>query len=527
MTIEVSKMFGWLGKRGGAKPEDYAQEFLASLTGSAAAVLQQVSDWVDERIEAGELDLKLLQMADARLEPVVAAIAADSAARRGAGGVLKLLRAYCERFARAYARLIRQLPAGHADALPAALRAAYLYSRAWRLARMAYDDPGALRQESLAHFRDVQRHGLATQRKPAYPGLAETSAAQELAVALLWETAPFDTLSLEQLEYLERFILAFANRIVLKSAPGATAPFAVLPDGRVAAPGQAEPEAALLFVGPGLLAGQLAGVAKLPDDAELPVWAGTPLPHTDLQTLKSLAQRMGAAWERKRVQRVSERHARGDSVRVTGGFHNIRRAVAYAAYVRAGGKLDAYDTKGLVISDRLRQVMVGVDKEQFNLSPVEVLAAMEGAGDSNAVESWTASDSSAQGYSLAVPGYRAWLAVGGLLAVREGDQIDWHVAIVRRLFGGGNARRVGVETLRGRPAPVGIGDEGRTENVGLAELRDAIQLAGETGHWLITPFECQPGGTYLVAGQHGRRPFKLGARNHGNADFNIYDCAPA
>lgn len=519
-------MFGWLGKRGAAKPEDYAQEFLASLTGSAAAVLQQVSDWVDEQLEAGALDLNLLQLADARLEPVVAEIATDIAAQRRAGSGIKLLRAYCERFARAYAQLNRRLPAGHADAPTAVLRAAHLYGRAWRLARMAYDDPGPLRQESLAHFRDAQRHGLATQRKPAYVGMAETSAAQELATALLWDTAPFDTLSLEQLEYLERFVLAFANRIVLKSAPGATAPFAVLPDGRVAAPGQADLDAAILFVGPGLLAGQLAGVAKLPDDAEFPAWAGTPLPHTDLRTLKSLAQRMAAAWERKRVQRVSERRARGDSVRVTGGFHNIRRAVAYAAYVRAGGQLDTYDTHGIVISERVRQVMVGLENEKRDLSPVEVLAAMEGAGDSNAVESWTASDSSAQGYSLAVPGYRAWLAVGGLLAVREGDQIDWHVAIVRRLFGGGNARRVGVETLRGRPAPVGIGDEGRTENVGLAELRDAILLTGETEHWLITPFECQPGGTYLVAGQHGRRPFKLGARGHGNADFNIYDCAP-
>lgn len=520
-------MFGWLGKRGGARPEDYAQEYLASLTGSAAAVLQQVSDWIGEQLEAGALDLRQLRMADARLEPATAEIAADIAAQRRAGGALKLLRAYCERFARAYARLLRQLPAGHADALPAALRAAHLHGRAWRLARMAYDDPGALRQESLALFRDAQRLGLATQRGPTYAGMAETSAAQELAVALLWETAPFDSLSLEQLEYLERFILAFANRIVLKSAPGATAPFAVLPDGRVVAPGQADLDTAILFVGPGLLAGQLAGVAKLADDAEFPAWAGAPLPHTDLRTLKSLAQRMAAAWERKRAQRGSERRARDDSVRVTGGFHNIRRAVAYAAYVRAGGKLDTYDTKGLVISERLREVLVGVENEKRDLAPVEVLAAMEGAGDSNAVESWTASDSSAQGYSLAVPGFRPWLAVGGLLAVRESEQIDWRLAVVRRLFGGGNARRVGVEILRGRPAPVGIGEEGRTENVGLAELRDAILLAGESGHWLIAPFECRPGGTYLVAGQHGRRPFKLGARSHGNADFNIYDCAPA
>jgi hypothetical protein len=518
-------MFGWLGKRGGAQATDDTQEFLAALTGSAAAVLQQVADWVDEQLAAGQADFALLLQADTRLEPVLAEIADSAVTQRRSGGY-KQLRAYCEHFARAYAAVGRQLPGSHGDALPAALRAAHLYARACRLARMSYDDPGSLRKECIAHFQAVQQRGLGTQRRAPYPGQAESSAAQELAMALLWETAPFDTLTLEQLEYLERFVVANASRIVLKATPGATAPFAVLADGRVAAPGQVDVEAALLFVGPGLLAGTLAGVAKLADDAELPAWAGEPLPHTDLQTLKTLALRMTATWERKRVQRGSERTARHDSVRVTGGFYNIRRAVAYAAYVRAGGRLDAYDTHGIVISERVREVMVGLDKQQLNLTPVEILAAMEGVGDSNAVESWTASDSSDQGYSLVVPGYRGWLAVGGLLAVRENDQIDWHVAIVRRLFGASNARRVGVEIFRGRPTPVGVGDRGHTENVGLAELRDAILIGGAAESWLVTTFPCEPGSIYLVVGQHGRRPFKIGARSHGSADFDIYSCAP-
>lgn len=519
-------MFGWLGKRG-AKTDNDALAYLESLTGSPAAVLQQVADWVREEFAAGNVALTVLQTADERLAPVLAEIAAGSADLRRGGAGLKLLRAHCERFARAYATVARQSAATDAGTALALVRAAHLAGRALRLARMTYDDPGTLRQECLALLQKAQQHGLTTQRHAPYPGLPETSVARECAIALLWETCPFDTLTAEQLEYLERFLLAGGDRIVLKSAPGATAPFAVLADGRVLPPGQGNLESAVLFVGPGILAGQLAGVPKLPDDAELPTWAGAPLPHTDLQTLKSLAERMAAAWERKRVQRGSERQARRDSVRVTGGFHNIRRAVAYAAYVRAGGQLDAYDTKGLIVSERVREVMVGLEKEKRNLSPVEVLAAMEAVGDSKAVESWATCDSSARGYSLSVPGFRPWLAVGGLIAVREENQIDWHVAIVRRLFGGGTGRRVGVEVFAGRPGPVGVGDEGHTENVSLAELRDAILLTGEAAHWLVTTFPCTPGSLYLVAGQHGRKPFRVGARCGGNADFELYECAPA
>lgn len=520
-------MFGWLGKRGGAKSDNDALAYLESLTGSPAAILQQVADWVDEEFAADNVALAVLQTADERLAPVLEEIAAGIVAQRRGNTGFKLLRTHCERFSRAYARVARQAKAGDAEATLALVRAAHLCGRALRLARMAYEEPGTLRQECLLLLQTAQQHGLTTQRRAPYPGLPETSVARETAVALLWETAPFDSLTPEQLDYFERFLLAGGDRIVLKSSPGATAPFAVLGDGRVLPPGQGNLEAAVLFVGPGILAGQLAGVAKLADDAEFPAWAGTPLPHTDLQTLRSLALRMAAAWERKRAQRGSERQERRDSVRVTGGFHNIRRAVAYAAYVRSGGKLDAYDTKGLIVSERLKEVMVGLEKEKRDLSPVEVLAAMEAVGDSNAVESWPTSDSSVRGYSLAVPGFRPWLAVGGLIAVREQQQIDWRVAIVRRLFGSGNARRVGIEVFAGRPSPVGVGDEGHTENVSLAELRDAILLTGEAAHWLITTFPCTPGSQYLVVGQHGRQPFRIGARCGGNADFELYECTPA
>jgi hypothetical protein len=512
-------MFGWLGKRGA--DSDDTRDYLDSLTGSPAAVLQQVIDWVEENQAADQFDPALLHAADTRLEPVLAEIAALPR------GGQALLRSHAERMSRAYGKIARRLPEGHADRQPAALSALHLLGRACRLARMSYDDPAALRKECIIQFVDIQRRGLAAERRRPAPGLPETSATQELAVLLLWETAPFDSLSLEQLVYLERFIIAQGKHIVLKAVPGATAPFAVLPDGRVVPPGgQIAVDRALLFVGPGLLAGQMAGIAKLPEDAEWPSWADVPLPRTDLQTLKSLAQRVGAAWERKKTARSSERQAREDSVRVTGGFHNIRRTVAYAAYVRAGGKLNAYDSHSAVISDRVRQVMVGLEKDHGTLSPVDILTAMEAIGDSNAVETWGAGDSSAQGYSLRVPGFRGWLAVGGLLAVREADQIEWRIAIVRRLFGAANARQVGVEILPGRPTPVGVGDEGRTDNVSLADLRDAILLTDSASFRLVTPFDCLPGSAYLIAGQHGRKPFTIDARLQSGADFSIYSCAP-
>jgi len=518
-------IFKWLGKRGDKDILDASRQNLEAITGSATALLQQVSDWVSEQIDNDQLDLELLRLADTRLEPALAEISKNLPAQRRLGTGHRLLRAYCERFARAYVHVARKLPATHKHRLDAFLRAANLFCRACRLARMSHDDPGELRKEIIAVYLEAQQQKLADERKLPYPGMAETSVTQELAIALLWETAAFDTLSLDQIDYLERFIVFHGNRIIVKTTAGATTPFAVFADGRVAAIEPTKAAAAVLFIGPGPLVGVLAACAKLSDNASLPVWAGTQPPHTDMQTLKSLALRMLAVWEQKRIKRNNERKARNGNVRVTGGFDNIRRAIAYATYVRGGGQLDIYGTER-IISERVREVMVGLTKEKGQLAPVDVLAVMEAAGDSKAVESWGVCDSSDQGYSLAVPGFRGWLAVGGLIALREGHQIDWRIAIVRRLFGAGNARRVGIEIFKGIPSPVGVGGEGQTKDVGLADLRDAIMITGDSLYWLITTFACSLDATYLVAGQHGRQLFRITAHYCGNADYGVYACQP-
>lgn len=519
-------MFSWLSKRGSGKPSDAAHDYLSMLTGSPAAVLQQVADWLEEQFETGGARLALLQAADDRLEPVRAEIETDHDTHRRLGTKHKLLLMYCERFARAYAHVARKLPASHADRPLAVLRAVHLFSRACRLARMTGGEPAELHKAALTLFLDAQQQGNVSLNLSPYPGWPKTSVKQELAVALLWDTAPFDTLTLEQTEYFERFVVSCGSQIILKTAPGSITTYALLADGRIVTAEQAG-DAGVVFFGHGPLAGMLAGMLKLPDTAFMPDWAGNPLPHTDLQTIKTLAQRVTATWEGKRMARRSERVERRDQVRVTGGFDNIRRAVAYAAYVRGGGQLKAYDTREKVLTERMREVMVGLEKnESQQLTPIEVLTAMEGASGSNAVEAWTVHDSSAQGYSLAVPGFRGWLAVGSLLAIRETDRIDWSVAIVRRLFGPPHARHAGIEIIPGTPVPVGIGDEGLGASASLADLRDAILIGREAECWLVTTFSCTPGSCCLVSGQHGRALYRVTARSHGDPDYQLYSCVP-
>lgn len=518
----------WLAKSGKRKPDDATSDFFNSLTGSPAAVLQQVVDWVADLREGGKTGLAHLRQADARLEPVLAEISAALAANRLAGTGHKLLQAYCEQFARAYVKIGRDLQAGSADKTLTMLRAAHLFSRASRLARTAFGDGADFRKECLRLFFAAQEAGLATQRKRPYHDGAETSILQELASALLWETAPLESLTPEQVDYLDRFIVAQGSAVVLKTgSPGTTAPYAVDANGRLMPSAEEIPAGAALFIGPGPLLGLMAGLAKLPDSSPPPGWAEPLLPHTDMRTLKGLAERMVAVWERKRFERGSARRQRDDQVRVTGGFNNIRRVIAYSTYVRNGGQLNAYGTPDRVFSERMREILVGIEEEKRRLTPGETLTAMETAGDSQAVESWTVTDSSDRGYSLVVPGYRAWLAVGGLVALREEDQLDWRLAVVRRLQGAAQARRVGLELLAGEPLSVGMGDAGRTENVGLAELRDAILMNGQAEGLLVTPFDCEPGSLYLVAGSHGRTKYKVLERTQATADFRIYRCVRA
>lgn len=516
-------MFKWLANRGDADPVARAREHLQGMTGSPAAVVQQVCDWLEDQLKDGTATPELLALAQERFDPALAEIAAGLNAQRLTTAGPRVLRGYCERLARIQAQLFAGLPADAAATVTVtvAVRTARQFCRASRLARKSYEDPGSLRGEMMAFLAQAQQRGVLQQKITPAPGLPETSVAQEFGATFLWDTAPFDALTLEQIEYLDRFMDFFASRVVLKAAPGATAPYAVLPDGRVAAPGQTDTGQARLFVGPGPLVGLLAAVLQLTDKDPFPGWAGTPLPHTGLQTLRGLAERITATWERKRIKRGSERIARNDAVRVTGGFENIRRAVAYSAYVRSGGKLRAYITHSKILNERSRDVMVGIEEDGKSHTPLETLAAMEAAGDQQAIESWRATDSSASGFSMAVPGFRPWLGVGGLLAVREADRIDWQVGIVRRLYSAGGGRRSGIELLQGMALPAGLASGNQSDQIDLAELRDAIVIRGAAATWLITPFACPIGECFVLVSYEGRQRVRVGGRHMEHADYTV------
>lgn len=520
-------MLKWLTSLGNEDPLEKAREYMGGLTGTPAALVQQVCDWVEDRIKDETTTLELIRIADDRLVAVLTDIVGQLNVQRRNTALPRLLRYYCENFARAYALLFKRLPPGSTDGNIAVVRAAHLYGQANRLARKSQDDPGALRAEMMAFLAKAHQQGAVMRKVALFPAAPETSVAQEFALTFLWDASPFDALTLEQIEYLDRFMSFFSNRILMKSIPGATAPFAVLPDGRVAAPGQADPSGAVLFVGPGPLTGMLAALLKQDDRDALPEWAGKPLPHTNMQTLKIMAQRLCNTWERKRIKRGSERVVRHDEVRVSGAFDNIRRAIAYSAYVRSGGKLKAYTTRATLVSDRMRDVMVGIEDIERNHSPIEVLAAMEATGDKQAIESWRATDSSATGYSMVQPGYRSWLVIGGLIAVREPDQVDWQIGIIRRLYSAGGGRRVGVEIIPGKAIPAGVANGKDTDKVDLAELRDAIVLQTEKDTLLVTPFSLMVGDTYILASYAGRRAVQVSSRLIDTTDYSISTIAAA
>lgn len=516
-------MFDWFSKR---EQGDAVADRLAEITGTPSAILHQVCNLVDELAEVGKLTAESLRAADTRLEPVLAEIVADTGihAKRQAAGSnagIRLLRSYTERFANAYGTLLASLPKEHADAPLLAVRAIALIGRACRLTRRLHEDPGPLRGKLLELFLAAQENGLTAQRLVPYPNAQETSAMQECAQTLLMETAPFDSLTVDQIEYFDRFITFYGARIQLKAVPGANTPFAVLREGRVLAPGQGDPDQAVLFVGPGALSSLMENVAGLKPENDFPSWVGKKIAHTNIQTLVTLAEKVTATWARKKIKRGSERVVRDDEVRVTGGFSNLRRAVAYSAYVRSGGKLKAYTTHSRVISEKVREVMVGLEEDRVPHTPIEILTSMESAGDSQVIETWRATDSSVTGYNLVVPAICPWLAVGGLLAIREPDSIDWLVGIVRRLYSVGGSRRVGIQILDGRSLSVGITVGTDTANINLGELADAILILGDTQSLLVTTTPCTIGTPYVLASSEGRQRLTISAQFAQNADYSV------
>jgi hypothetical protein len=110
------------------------------------------------------------------------------------------------------------------------------------------------------------------------------------------------------------------------------------------------------------------------------------------------------------------------------------------------------------------------------------------------------------------------------VAIREPEQFDWQIAVVRRLYGPANGRKVGIELYGGHAIPVGVSGEGQMRDISIAKLRDAILINGDTDGRLITSFDCSENGHHIVFSQYGRQKYRIIGRCYISAECHVYAC---
>lgn len=419
---------------------------------------------------------------------------------------------HCQQAAAAHLRFLEKPPRPAAELTaadrkpmaPAAVRAMYWLMRGKALLRLRYRSPDAAWWRTV-HDLLARAHafGLGGSKLTPFKDMAaETSVWQEYSHGMYLELAPLGSLSPEQIETLDRVLRSFAGQLALKAA--ATPDSCAIDLTGTAGPVKAEPGKTegpqWRYLNPAPVYGQLLRLAsQVRGDKALPDWlAGAPASVADTEAMLKM---LILHWSRQPPKRRGQRQARHDELLVVHGLGLARRMVACSDFARSGRSL-AYDSDlAKAQRDRLESHFTTEGARQVAAAPaeaadpLEVLRKLELSGDRAMMEKWAVADVSGGGLGATIPHLRAVHRVGSLVGYRFANEIDWRLALIRRIGRDGRERTsVGLEALPGGPAAcaqvkaasqAGKAAWHEIEGSGLGYL-DAI-LASPEGDELILP----------------------------------------
>lgn len=170
-----------------------------------------------------------------------------------------------------------------------------------------------------------------------------------------------------------------------------------------------------------------------------------------------LIDQWGSAPPHRACERVEAAH----ELRAVFGFLMARRVVGFSAFARSGRSFEYEGSDwhkhferrfGRVSSSREGPAEIAPPVVAMGgkiATPQEVLARLESAGDHLQMESWHQLDSSATGIGAQIPGIMQQRhVIGGMVAMRYDDGLEWRIGIVRRIGRSANGKpNLGIETL--------------------------------------------------------------------------------
>lgn len=298
---------------------------------------------------------------------------------------------------------------------------------------------------------------------------------------LLLDTLPLSNMNPNQLEAAERLSLWIEPRCQYLEKQTGLCLFSIDSIGshgpqRISAEAlQENSDPNLRYFGPAAGYRQLEQLGRTFRGADsMPAW----LENTGLsvQELGELLQLMAAHWSPNPPKRDHLRHGSSGRINVVNGLAMARRMIAASEFARSGRTLDY---EGYIRSLRRHHGEDAVleDVPPAPKTPMEVLQLLESAGDRLMMEQWEMLDESAEGLGVRCLSRRAWHAIGALVAYRQEDDLNWHVAIIRRLGSSHGNPNAGLATFHSTAfcSQVRVSE---TSEVGDLKLEQGLETTG-------------------------------------------------
>lgn len=446
-------------------------EFLAEIpTVDPQRALREVNDWLEDPVHLIEaMPLSRAVRAVERLDEFAHDVATScwdgllAGAHAGqpglVGGVLRtyLTGSYaCNR--RIFEKLAADPPQNHDKRLLA--RFAIRAMRAWvavkKLGRMTYQaaDP-AWWATAHALLKLTRDYGVAHLNQPAYPHhQLQSGVWKEYQVGLLFETAPLTNLTVHEIEATDRLVRWIEPHCRFVDSHSTLTPFCILPIGenmpvRWRDGVEYDPETRFFGVGQGQ--NQLIQLrANLSREGKLPDWLAST--GCNRGQMLQLLQLLITNWSADPPTRQHPRLQAKGTIRVVNGLDIVRRMIAASEFAKSGRDLD-YDSflKNFHNRHRDHAVVADAAPPPPPKTPMDVLRLLETAGDQQMMEIWEIIDISRGGLGARFTARRPWQRIGALMAYRMEDELDWHVAVLRRLGSSHGKPNAGLSVFHGTP----------------------------------------------------------------------------
>lgn len=319
----------------------------------------------------------------------------------------------------------------------------------------------------------------------------------EYLASLLLETLPLSNLTANEIDAADRLTRWIATRTLFQDSRSGQTLFQIDPEGnRGPERIQLEPPGGMRFFGPGPGLAQLSQLrASFAGNAEMPPWLATV--GLGREQLRTLLQTVIAHWSAEPPSRQQPRATGSGRIQVVNGLALVRRMVAASEFARSGRTLD-YEgyIKSLQQRHKGHEAIVQ-DVPPPPRTPMEVLHLLETAGDRQMMDHWEIIDLSEHGMGARCFTRRPWHAIGALIAWRRPDDLDWRVAVVRRLGSSHGVPNAGLITFSAVPycSQVRISQEaggsnlwgGQTQETSGLGWRDAVMVSFEERLLLAPP----------------------------------------